>query len=238
MSNSVFIPLAVIAPIVLTVGLGILLAWLGPFLTRYFRTNVPSEAAMKSLNAAVYAPRERKPAKPIAPNREPLILGGIGFIAFIILGFMFLRPDAAHVRAEDNKKLAEVAAAQAEAAKGPTLVVVKSAAEADAELAKLPAGNAADGEKQFTLAGCVGCHAQEKDKKLVGPSFYGLFIRAANGKPGYSAKAYLYESIVNPNEHVVEGYQPNIMQQTYAKTLSQQNMADLLAWIEKAHSEK
>lgn len=238
MSNSVFIPLAVIAPIVLTVGLGILLAWLGPFLTRYFRSNVPSDATMKSLNAAVYAPVERKPAKPIAPNREPLILGGIGFVAFIIMGFMFLRPDAAHVRAEENKKLAEDVAKKAEEAKGPSLVVVKSAAEAEAEIAKLPAGNAANGEKEFTLGGCVGCHSQEKDKKLVGPSFYGLYLHAAERKPGYSAKAYIYESIVNPNEFVMEGYQPNIMTQNFAKTLTQQNMADLLAWIEKAHSEK
>ena len=151
-------------------------------------------------------------------------------------GVQYFEPDLVQSWADSLR--AAMRPAEAEAAKGPKLIVSKSAAEADTELAKLPAGDAAKGEKLFTLSGCIGCHSQEKDKKLVGPSFYGLFTRAAERKPGYAAKAYLYESIVNPNEHVVEGFQPNLMQQTYAATLSQQDMADLLAWIEKTHAEK
>ena len=238
MPDSVLIPVAIVGPILLTVGLGVVLAWLGPFLTRYFKRNVPAEATLKALNAAVYAPSAPKIRKPVAPNREPFVLAAIGFITFIILAVMFLKPGAPQVRAEENKKLAEKIAAEAAAAKGPALVISKTAAEAEAELAKLPPGDAKKGETQFTLGGCIGCHSQEKDKKLVGPSFYGLFTRAAERKPGYSAKAFIYESIVNPNETITQGFQPNIMTQTLAKTLSQQNMADLLAWIEKAHSEK
>ncbi len=238
MPQSFLIPAAIVGPIVLTVGLGIVLRWLGPFLTRYLKRNVPSDATLKALNAAVYAPAVPKVRGPIAPNREPMLLAGIGFATFLILGFMFLKPDSTHVRAEENKVLGEKLAAEAAAAKGPELVVVKAASEAEAELAKLPAGNVKKGETQFTLSGCIGCHSQEKDKKLVGPSFYGVFTRAPERKPGYSAKAYLYESIVNPNEYIVPGFQPNLMTQTFAKTLSQQNMADLLAWIQQAHSEK
>ncbi len=238
MLESVLIPVAIVGPIVLTLGLGLLLRWLGPFLTRYLKRNVPAEATMKALNASVYAPAAPRVRAPLAPNREPIVLAGIGFVTFIILGFMFLKPDATHVRAEENKVLAEKIQAEAAAAAGPALGISKTAGEADAEMAKLPQGNLKKGETLFTVSGCIGCHAQEKDKKLVGPSFYGVYTRAAERKPGYSAKAYIYESIVNPNEFVVQGFQPNLMTQTFAKSLNQQNMADLLAWIEQAHAEK
>lgn len=37
--SKILIPLAVLGPVVLTLVLGVLLAWLGPFLTRYFKQN-------------------------------------------------------------------------------------------------------------------------------------------------------------------------------------------------------
>ena len=238
MPENALIGAAIVGPIVLTLGLGFLLAWLGPFLTRYFKRNVPAEATLKALNASVYGMQVPKVRKPLTPNREPLVLAAIGFVAFLVATSAFLKPDATHIRAEENKQLAEKFAAEAAAAKGPVLVVSKTAEEAKTELAKLPAGNTKKGEQLFTLSGCIGCHSQEKDKRLVGPSFYGVFVRAATRKPGYNALEYVYESIVNPNEYVVEGYQPGLMAQTYAKQLSQQDMTDLLAWIEQKHSEQ
>jgi hypothetical protein len=99
-------------------------------------------------------------------------------------------------------------------------------------VAALPAGNAGVGEKLFSTKGCLGCHSTEKGVRMVGPSFYGLWLRAGAAKPPLSARAYLYESMVLPNAYVPEGYQPNIMKQSLREDLTLQDMADLLAWIE------
>jgi cytochrome c551/c552 len=100
----------------------------------------------------------------------------------------------------------------------------------------LPEGNAESGERLFTSSGCVGCHSQKKDERMVGPSFYNLWDTAATRVPGLSSKEYLYQSIVDPNKFVVDTFQPNLMQQNYAAQLSPQQMADILAWIEERHS--
>ncbi|HQX75987.1 MAG TPA: hypothetical protein PL074_06720, partial [Thermoflexales bacterium] len=59
------------------------------------------------------------------------------------------------------------------------------------------------------------------------------FTTAATRESNVGAKEYLYESIVNPNKFVVDKFQPNLMTQTFAKTLSPQQMADILAWMER-----
>jgi hypothetical protein len=46
---------------------------------------------------------------------------------------------------------------------------------------------------------------------------------------------YLYTSITNPNAYIVEGYQPNVMIQTYGQTLSDQDLADILAYLLTLH---
>lgn len=53
-----------------------------------------------------------------------------------------------------------------------------------------------------------------------------------------SAREYLYQSIVDPNAYIVEGYQAGLMQQNYAAILSPQQMADILAWIETRHKDE
>jgi cytochrome c1 len=68
----------------------------------------------------------------------------------------------------------------------------------------------------------------------VGPTFPGdppLAARAATRKSGYSAELYLYESIVEPNAYIVPGFQKDIMPGNADETLTDQDLADLIAYL-------
>ena len=66
---------------------------------------------------------------------------------------------------------------------------------------------------------------------MAGPTWYGLAETAATRIDGESAASYLYNSIVNTNDFIVEGYAANIMLQTYGETLSDRDLSDLIAYL-------
>ncbi len=76
---------------------------------------------------------------------------------------------------------------------------------------------------------CSTCHALD-DSHIVGPGFEQLAVRAGSRVDGQSAEDYIYESIVNPQAFIVEGY-ANIMPTTYADVLSQQQLVDLVVFL-------
>ncbi len=86
-----------------------------------------------------------------------------------------------------------------------------------------------------TNTGCIVCHSLEPGRRLVGPSLAGVATRAPTAVPGLSAEAYLRQSIVEPNAHVVEGYPPNQMPPNFAETLSEQQISDLVAFLLTLH---
>src|SRR5688500_11504761 len=64
------------------------------------------------------------------------------------------------------------------------------------------------GEEIYKPKGtCEICH-RIGQKGTRAPDLGGVGARAAKAKPGMTAKAYLLESLVNPNAHIVEGYPP------------------------------
>ncbi|HXG02862.1 MAG TPA: c-type cytochrome [Candidatus Binatia bacterium] len=64
------------------------------------------------------------------------------------------------------------------------------------------------GEEIFKTKGtCEVCH-RIGQKGTRAPDLAGIGGRAGTRKPGTSGKAYLIESLVNPNAYVVEGYPP------------------------------
>ncbi|GAB4541022.1 MAG: hypothetical protein Kow0063_31460 [Anaerolineae bacterium] len=109
------------------------------------------------------------------------------------------------------------------------------------ELAELPtpapgAVEAADpvarGQQLFVSSGCAGCHAIEGiSNGVVGPNLTQIAQVAATRKDGVSAEDYIRESILNPNAYVVDGYQPNLMPQTYDQQLSGRDLDDLIAFL-------
>lgn len=100
-------------------------------------------------------------------------------------------------------------------------------------------GDATKGEalyKQTTIGpnnapGCVTCHSLEAGVTIVGPSHAGLGTRAGEAVSGKTAEQFIRESIVSPDAHIVEGFTAGVMYPNYAKDLSEQEVADLVAYL-------
>lgn len=79
---------------------------------------------------------------------------------------------------------------------------------------------------------CSSCHVVEPGAEaIVGPSLVGIAESAGTRVGGVSAEEYLWIAMVAPNEHIVEGYAAGIMPRTYALYMSEEQLADLLAYM-------
>ncbi len=105
---------------------------------------------------------------------------------------------------------------------------------------ELPEGNAAAGEALATAQGCVACHIATPTGPAWNPTEDqpGIGERAALriAQDDYEGQAvdaeqYLFESIVNIIAYVVPGYPDNVMPAVYGTNLTDQNMADLIAYL-------
>jgi cytochrome c551/c552 len=79
--------------------------------------------------------------------------------------------------------------------------------------------------------GCITCHSLDEAVTLVGPSHFRLGARAAEIVPGKSAETYLKESIVDPDDQITDGFTEGVMYKNYGKELSNQEVADLVAFL-------
>lgn len=86
--------------------------------------------------------------------------------------------------------------------------------------------------------GCVTCHSRTPGEVIVGPSHAGVAERAEAivNSPEYTGSAnnaadYLRESILTPNAHVVDGFQPSIMYASFAEVLDEGQVDDLVAYL-------
>jgi len=207
---------------------GALIAALASFGSRFFRRNLPTDEELASLRTEFNAANKpaRKPIK-IGPRSEPILLAfGIFALSFVLVNiFLSMTPPPA----QGASKEASTGATEQPAASLPK--------EGDFTkiVSELPKGNPDNGTKLYNTKGCVGCHSLEKGKRLVGPTFYNVYEDAAKQVPGMGVDEYLYQSIVNPNAHVVATYQPNLMPQTFAQQFTPQEMADMLAWFKRDH---
>jgi len=95
----------------------------------------------------------------------------------------------------------------------------------------MPAADAANGQALSVSNGCIACHSLEKDVRVVGPSWYSVGATAGERVAGESAGLYLYTSIVEPNAYVNEGYVAGLMPLTYKDILSNEQMADVIAYL-------
>ena len=102
-------------------------------------------------------------------------------------------------------------------------------------------GDAGRGEKLYSQAtigtksaeGCTSCHNYDEAEGPADKAPYtaGTGTRAATRVAGMSAEEYIHESIINPNAYVVEGFQEGDMYQTFSEELSEQQIADLVAYL-------
>jgi cytochrome c oxidase subunit 2 len=115
-------------------------------------------------------------------------------------------------------------------------VQVVSREDYDAYLASAREGGGAaaggdDGESVFTSAGCGACHAFSPagTDAEVGPGLDDLASAAEDA--GVPVEEFVRQSIVDPNAVVAEGYQPDVMPNTYENTLSDEQLDGLVQYL-------
>ena len=119
------------------------------------------------------------------------------------------------------------------------LLLGLAACGGDAAPAGEPAaeGDATTGKALFvqgtigSQVGCAICHSLEPGVMGLGPSLATVGTEAGNRVADTSAVDYLRESIVAPDAHIVEGFAGGLMPPTYGDELTEQQVADLVAFL-------
>lgn len=78
---------------------------------------------------------------------------------------------------------------------------------------------------------CNTCHDPTTDVRGVGPGFLTVGARAGGRVEGYPAELYIYNSIVNPNDYIVDEFVGDLMPTGYADALSEQDIYDIAAYL-------
>lgn len=87
------------------------------------------------------------------------------------------------------------------------------------------------GKALFESSGCLGCHSVDGSPK-VGPTLKGVFgrqVQLADGRTVTADEEYLRESIAEPGQDVVKGFQP--IMPPYQATLKGDDLAALIAYL-------
>jgi cytochrome c oxidase subunit II len=97
----------------------------------------------------------------------------------------------------------------------------------EGSLPKAAKGDPAAGKKVFNDSGCGGCHTfgPAGSKGAVGPNL----DDALKGK----SADFIEQSIKDPNAEIAKGFQPGVMPQDYGSSLTSQQIADLVAFLQQ-----
>jgi ferredoxin/mono/diheme cytochrome c family protein len=92
---------------------------------------------------------------------------------------------------------------------------------------------AEEGRKVFNAReiGCQVCHSVRPDDNGVGPSLYGVASRAGDRVEGLTAELYLRQSILLPDQYIVEGWPGGQMLPIYLDRLSEQELDALVTYL-------
>jgi cytochrome c oxidase subunit 2 len=94
---------------------------------------------------------------------------------------------------------------------------------------------AQNGERLFSSLSCNACHNTRPDAR--GPSLVGVYgsqLRLANGQTVTVDDGYLRQAILDPSEHVTEGFVP--IMPTYQGQISEDGVIDLVEYIRNLSS--
>jgi mono/diheme cytochrome c family protein len=95
-----------------------------------------------------------------------------------------------------------------------------------------PSGDAVRGQVVFTdVARCATCHNTADDATFVGPSLRTIGTLAAYRKAGMDAQTYLRWVIIDPDRYSALQQNTGIMPSTYQRTLTPEQMDDLVAYL-------
>ena len=94
---------------------------------------------------------------------------------------------------------------------------------------------AQNGERLFASLSCGACHNGQPDAR--GPSLanvYGSKLTLTNGQPVLVDEAYLRTAILNPSQHITQGYAP--IMPTYQGQVSEEGLISLVEYIKNLSS--
>lgn len=104
----------------------------------------------------------------------------------------------------------------------------------------LAAGNAEAlrGQRLYRSLRCVGCHSVSENA-AIGPSFKGLAgskVKLNNGTTITADDAYLINSVIAPDDQIVDGFHAGVMSQTIRPgSISRAQAKTLVAFIKRVH---
>ena len=78
---------------------------------------------------------------------------------------------------------------------------------------------------------CVGCHATDPNEVKTGPTWHNVGDTAVVRVPGESPAQYIYTSIINPGNHVVNGYLPNLMPPDFQQRMTSEELGTMVAYL-------
>lgn len=95
-----------------------------------------------------------------------------------------------------------------------------------------PAGDAAAGKSIFAEQGCGSCHtfAAAGTNGTTGPNLDEALQRDAD-RAGKPLAEFVRESIVAPDAFIAPGFKPGVMPKTFGGSLSEEQLADLVAFV-------
>ena len=171
-----------------------------------------------SLLCALVIPRSR----PNFPGRRglvPFILVTV-ILTIAMLGAVEVFAKEEHPAAEGGQETTETETT------GTTETESTQTETTGTTTAEQPAGNAQAGRAVFVSQGCGSCHtfAPAGATGTVGPNLGEVLA----GKDA----AFIDESIVDPNAEIASGFSAGIMPQNYGQELSQQQLDDLVAFLQ------
>jgi cytochrome c oxidase subunit 2 len=89
------------------------------------------------------------------------------------------------------------------------------------------------GRRLFSQYGCNACHTltDAGAHGTVGPSLDGIGERAASAIQGLEARAYIEQSILEPDAHVVEGFPSGVMPPNFGERLTAEDLQALVDYL-------
>lgn len=86
------------------------------------------------------------------------------------------------------------------------------------------------GEELERTYNCTACHGPPEQTRGLGPPHADVAAVAVERRPPLTAAAYVYESIVDPQAYIVEGYN-DIMPRDYAERIPDDDLGDIIAYL-------
>ncbi|MCP4424480.1 MAG: cytochrome c, partial [Chloroflexi bacterium] len=84
--------------------------------------------------------------------------------------------------------------------------------------------------KSVFVQQCGACHSVGEDTVIVGPSLAGIAAEAGTRVPGQDARTYLYASIFDPGQFLVEGFD-DLMPNNFGKELTGEELDAVVIYL-------